>query len=75
MLAKAFAHQSPDAITLVRTPQGFFSNRHTQTRKTDVISDGSGIQTVSVQALTVLKYPLEFDPACQAHTTWKSGYF
>jgi hypothetical protein len=63
MLAEAFPHQPPDTITLMRSPQSFFGNRHPQTRKADAVSGGSGIQTVSVQAFTVLEYPLEVDPA------------
>ncbi len=63
MLTEAFPYQPPNAITLMRSPQGFFGNRHPQTRKADAVSGGSGIQTVGVQAFTVLEYPLEIDPA------------
>lgn len=62
MVTETFPYQAPNAVTLMRTPQGFFGNRHSQARKADRVSGGSGIQAIGVQALALLKNPLKINP-------------
>jgi hypothetical protein len=62
MVAETFPHQAPNTVTLMRSPQGFFGNSHTQTRKANGVGSSASIQTRGVQAFAMLKNPLEINP-------------
>ncbi|MEN9423820.1 MAG: hypothetical protein RL122_1203 [Pseudomonadota bacterium] len=61
MVAETFAYQTPNAVTLMRSPQGFFGDCHAQTRKANGVGSSAGIQASSMQAFAMLKNPLKIN--------------